>query len=399
MILWFMGNDGSGKTSIIEQLKHKLQEQWYSVVVLWEFQTPIFWIIRKILRSDKKELTPETSYVPWYVYLFIQCVDTFLQVLFCKIFLRWRIILRDRTVEDYIVTMKEIGKYSFLLKWMYAMIPNMDMYFFMEVDPKDSWERRWHFKPLEVYQKKWELYKDLVQKRSNIITMSIRPIEENTHRAFEKILLKRALQRSVSIQISGIDGAGKSTTIARLEKELQQLNIWYVKIHFYYNYIILKIWKRISQFFWKVEPTQEEKNKKSIQHEQKVKKNKKGIFWKIFVLSDAYIQYIWVNIIWWRKIKIYDRYFLDYKISWDFIGIPYSEAIFSFLIWHPEYYFLLIASPETLYKRKPEHTKQFFIETVDSCKQEAKKFNLRMINTENTLPEWVKNIILHTLQL
>jgi hypothetical protein len=182
-----------------------------------------------------------------------------------------------------------------------------------------------------------------------------------------------------------------------LKEELGQLNIPYITIHFYYNYIIIKILRKIKKLLWKKEKNSLEHNKISIENEKKSKNKDRSIIWKIFVIWDSYIQMLYMKLFWFNKIKIYDRYFLDYKISWDFLWVTYNKNIFNILSWDNKNYFILTADAQTLYKRKPEHTQEFFNETVEAYNKLSKEFKLELIDTKKMNPQEVKKYILETI--
>ena len=94
--------------------------------------------------------------------------------------------------------------------------------------------------------------------------------------------------------------------------------------------------------------------------------------------------------------KIYDRFFLDFKVSWDFLGLNYNEEVFEKLP-KAKNYFLLVAPPKVLYERKPEHTLEFFEKCYEQYLILAKQYGIVVIDTDKKSEEEVENFIINKL--
>jgi thymidylate kinase len=319
--------------------------------------------------------------------------------MFYKVFYSKTIILKDRYTTDFIATMIEVWKYNIVFKILYSFLPSADLNLKIQVFPETSWKRRWKIKNLNFYILKEEIYSNILWNKKNIIFINNENnIEKSVSNILKKIYLKQKLEKIKVLKISWIDGAGKSTTIENIEEILKSLNISYTQIHFYYNYIPIKLIKILRKIQWKKEKSTQEYNEASIENEKKSKNKNKNLFWKIYVLTDAIIQFSYLKLIGFNKLKIYDRYFLDYKISWDFLWVTYNKWIFDFFWKYSKNYFILWADAETLYKRKPEHTEEFFQETVTAYKKLQIEYKLDFINTAEKSPEQVTEYILNKVQ-
>jgi hypothetical protein len=65
--------------------------------------------------------------------------------------------------------------------------------------------------------------------------------------------------------------------------------------------------------------TTSELYKESINHEINARKKPKSIVRKYFVLTDSLFQYAWIHIRGFNKLKLIDRYFMDYIVSRNFL--------------------------------------------------------------------------------
>jgi len=84
-------------------------------------------------------------------------------------------------------------------------------------------------------------------------------------------------------------------------------------------------------------------------------------------------------------------------VSWDFLGVKHNKNIFRYLP-KPDNYFLLIAPPEILYSRKPEHTEEFFIECHQKYMELAKEYGINIIDTSELTESAVMGYITKNIQ-
>jgi hypothetical protein len=73
-----------------------------------EFETPILKVLKKIIPKKVKNNEKVKKFSPGYLYLIIQFLDNFLQIMFYKVFYSKTIILKDRYTTDFIATMIEV---------------------------------------------------------------------------------------------------------------------------------------------------------------------------------------------------------------------------------------------------------------------------------------------------
>jgi len=403
MFIWFIWNDGSGKTTLAKKITNVKKKSIY----IEEFEYFFIWkILKRFFKKSThsiqnqikiKQKTIFTKITPYIVF-----IDLFLEYCFYKIFFSKKIIIRDRTPFDFLMSWKELKVSNKFLDIIYIWLSNKYQNFFIDTDPVVCFERRklqnWKQKLPNFYEEKYTLYKD------NIDYVNYNNICNNWN--FDKTIktitnhinILEKIKKYNTIAISGIDGSGKTTTIQNLSKILKSYNIKHTTIHFYYNYSILKIIKKIKQVFWFYKTkTLEELYSNSIKNEKKSKKNWKNFLWKYFVIFDATLQYFFIKVFSINKLIIFDRFFYDYKISWKFLWISFNEKLFDKLLPSPNIWFLLFAPPDILYDRKPEHTKDFFEECYREYQKVIKQNNLIAIDTSIYDTKWVINFLFSKL--
>ena len=101
---------------------------------------------------------------------------------------------------------------------------------------------------------------------------------------------------------------------------------------------------------------------------------------------DSYIQYLFFLAINSGKLMVFDRYFYDYLVSFEYLNIRW-RFFFSKMIPPVKYTFLFESTPMTSYVRKPESVKEFYIESHDIYLTLAKKKNIRIIKTDTKNPD------------
>jgi hypothetical protein len=178
-----------------------------------------------------------------------------------------------------------------------------------------------------------------------------------------------------------LDGAGKSTTVENLSGQLEKLNLPFKIVHFYYNNLLLKAIRKFKPH----KDMSSESMQKSVKHELKTReKGTKSALWAALILLDSRLQYHWQTVRHPRSLLVFDRFFPDYCVSFDFIGAPYNRDK---LLRHSpavDKYFLLTGEPNILHDRKPEHTIEFFQQCHIKYEVLAKELDMEVIDTTRT---------------
>ncbi len=396
MFISFSWNDASWKSSLIRTINKSLDKS----IVVEEYSGPIIWFIKIFSKISKKNRN-KSNY--WTFYFFLLYLDNILQYYFYKVFYRNSIILKDRYFPDYIASLIELNKNHGFLKFLYNIFPKPDLWFYVHLEPEIAFSRRLkqinrQTANINFYREKVEIYKKYILEQYDLIHVNnSNTLQESSQKIINQIKKTMALKNVRQITISWIDWAGKSTTLLNLSKELERNWIKTKTMHFYYNYIIIKLIKKIKKSIGINKNVDVSiMNRKSIEREKKVINKQKSIFWKIFVIWDALLQFIFVKLFSFNKTVLFDRFFLDYMVSWNFLGLKYSKNWFKYLP-KPKNYFLLVAPPNILYERKSEHSKEFFEKCYNDYLKLAKANKITIIDTNKNSEKQVVDIIIKTL--
>ena len=393
MIIDIIGNDGSGKTAVAERLFDTQKKSKQNVIFRREFEYFYLDYVKRIFRRTylkkvQSDIQQENSssflkrISPYLVY-----IDLLLEHVYFRVFRRKFTVIKDRCAPDYLISWEEQGISNTLISFLYSHFPKPDLAFFVYADPAIAYQRRKEqvtsdekdqVKDIPFYRQKTDSYVSYCDQKPIIFIDNTVDIDTSIQEIIHFIDLKEKLSSVKSLAISGLDGAGKSTTIDNLSNLLYKLHIPSTTIHFYYNYIILKFLRQ----FQKQKKTSDQDNfQKSIAHEKKSVREGKPTWWVYFVLADSFIQYFFIRLFSLRKVIIYDRFFHDYLVSFAFLNAPHDRERLLQLLPKPNNYFLQIADPEILHDRKPEHTMDFFKTCHAAYMQLATRCNFHLLDS------------------
>ena len=401
----FMGNDGSGKTTIKNALADHYLKSSEDVISLTEFDYPILRLMRKVGSKDTKKVqrsiqrdSPSTltKFLP-YLMLF----ESSLQSAKYRFFARRKMVLKDRCLYDYLATWRELGVASELVEFLYKHAIKPDLIFYVSVMP-DLAEKRCSQetskesdKPLSFYELKKQIYDDIASQNNVAIVDNNGELDEALEKIKFYVFLRNTFKDLKQIALSGLDGAGKTTTMDNLSNLLSQINVQHKVIHFYYNYFPLRIAKALKGR--QQHSTDKEQHEKSVAAEKKSVEKGKGGLWMRLVLLDAMIQYWFYRILFMRHVLLFDRFFPDYFVSFDFLNVPHNRERLNRLFPKPGVYFLQIADYKVLYDRKPEHTLEFFEKCYEEYMSLATEHNMILLDSTTKNPDIILKELLNGL--
>lgn len=194
------------------------------------------------------------------------------------------------------------------------------------------------------------------------------------------------------IYFSGLDGSGKSTITKKLAKKLEKDGLKVAKLHFYYNYSFLKILRLLKS----KKDTPQEIVMRDMPKRDNSLKNK---LWSYFIVLDACFQLLLFEIFHFNQVKIYDRFFQDYLVSFQYLNLKPNFLLKLISKIKLKNHFLILAEPKTAFQRTPEHSPEFFQECYKYYLDLEKKYNLKHINTTNLSPEQSLDLVLQGLNI
>ena len=143
--------------------------------------------------------------------------------------------------------------------------------------------------------------------------------------------------------------------------------------------------KNIAAVF---EENEKDRFAKNRQRSKETKKKGKSFIWAFLSFFDSYFQYLFSTVVFRRRLVIFDRFFYDFLVSFEYLNIS-KASVFKNFVPSVRNKFLLICNPELAYKRKPENTKDFFRYTNKTFLRLAANYSIKVIDTSKQNPSIV----------
>lgn len=414
MIISFSGHSSSGKTSVICRLKNQALFQKKDVCVGEEdrfltVRIAKFLLGNKIFSGYKDERLRQRpmngisgkifSFLVQFIYPAILYFDFLLEYIYYEKIFQNRVLLRDRYIYDYLVAFEDIlGIHNNVIRYLFIHFPKPYLSFYIKIDAATALKRNKNTRRGRLERKKSfhdriiGSYEKLASTKKMIFMDGSTNINKSVSKIVELLELKNRLSRTKRIAIIGLDGAGK-TTLARLFCEfVRQFNISCKIVHFYHENLLYKVLSRVG--FYKVVEDDSFRYARNRVHAQK-RKSAPFII-ALLRFADSYIQFLFSLVRWRGSIIIFDRFFYDYLVSYEYLNVRW-RSLFTRLVPHVDYVILLLSRPKVYYRRKPENTRDFFVQNHVLYRKLAKIYRFKVIDTTHKKPDYIVDEVVHAL--
>jgi len=213
MIVGFIGNDGSGKSTTLREVTRKLSEQGIPFEIIPGFQHLFVERIKSLyqflFRKDVKALHREYAstkpkrnplFFLWPFLIYLDCWGLYLVALWKS---RNRVVFFDRYPYDYLISFEELGVSSMPVRKLFLWFPKPNALFLFDASPEIAYERKKHDHAADLphYERQRERYLALAKAKDiPVINTDSDPKEVTA----EKVL--KELRRSqLTFQLSGQD--------------------------------------------------------------------------------------------------------------------------------------------------------------------------------------------------
>lgn len=399
MIIAFTGTSGSGKTTVIDRLKKWDFLKRKKLVAKNEDDFLTFKVIKFFLGDklftkykegkffNQKEASVGSRLFSFLVYWFYPLVIYFeflwLHLVYSMIF-KNRVLLSDRYIYDYIVTFKEVlNIYNPVVKILLENFPKPHLCFYLKISKKVAFERNKNsiegkITALPSHHEKVVGEYDRLALKHKLLTVSGESnVQHEAEEVKHYIYAKSKLSVVRSISISGIDGAGKTTACKSLNELANNVGIPSKVVHFYH----VSIWHKLF------------KNPGCSQTKAKIQANR-SFLWALLTFIDSYMQYFYFRTKNATSLVIFDRYFYDYSVSFEYRKVPHHEFFNKLIIRFGKSIVLLI-DPVEARKRTPDDLPiEYFNNTHALYAEMAREQKLSVIQVNEKKPgEIVEGII------
>lgn len=416
MIISFSGTSGSGKSSIISKLVKSNLFNGKRVVVKEEDSFLVIKLLKTLLGEGiflqyKEEKYFKKRYSSIYHKLFsslsylcypiVVYIEFLIDHIYYQVLFKDTVLIVDKYIYDHVVIFKNALKIdNKFVRWLFGHLPKPYLSFLISIDYLNALKRNKNNVPgkitaEKIFHKKILADYKKVSEKHNLLVVDNNDDFKDTVKTIEMHILNKARLMNVRrIAICGMDGAGKTTVVNMLAKYASSLNIDCRIVHFVHNNLVYRILLALG--YYDMNKPKNMLYKRSRAHSAKERENQTPFFMAFLRFFDSYIQYLFYVLMNRNKLIIFDRFFYDYAVSFEYLNIP-SRTYFNKFIPKIDNKFLFNASPEVLYKRKPERVKAFFLECYELYQKMAKNMGIKEINTDNKKPQRVMDEILKSL--
>lgn len=408
MIIVFSGSSGSGKSSLLKETSLLAYFKDKDVSIKKEDNFVLINLIKRYLGEKsftnynerkllkKQEKGTKSKLFSLLVYLFYPLavyIELLAEHIYYEIINKKKVLLRDRSAYDYLVTFKyNLNILNPTNEYLFINFPKPYLLFVLDIDVKTALERNKNIITGAITTQRsfhklvTDEYRQLAKRNKLLLIDNIKISGASVKTIKKHILNKERLIKLRMVTISGTDGSGKTTLINLFSDYLERLNIKYKVTHFYHDTILYKLLKKLG--FFKEVRNEKERYAKNRQRSRITKKKGKTFIWAFLSFFDSYFQYLISIIVFRKRLVIFDRFFYDFYVSFDYLNVKRANMFKNFLP-KVKNKFLLICKPEIAFKRKPENTQDFFKYTNKTFLRLASAYSIKVIDTSRENPNKV----------
>lgn len=401
MIIAFFGTSGSGKTTAINHLKDWDYFKGKKVVIKSEDDFIILNFLKSLIGNkqfneykeqkffDRKPNSLTSIFFSWIVYWFYPIViyiESLSIYLVYSTIWKNRILLSDRYIYDYLVTLEEVLNIKNpVTRFLMSNFPKPYLSIYLKISKATSLSRNKNnikgkiTTNVNLHERILKRY-DKLSKNSGIVTVSSnKEINATVKEIRDYIGAKDKLICIKSLSISGMDGSGKTTACNNLNVLCKQLSIRSKVVHFYHLPILYKL---LHLFGYKsTNPNNQLIINSADEHV--TSSTKRSFVWALLTFLDSYIQYIFARVVNFNSLIIFDRYFYDYLVSFEYRKVSVVRLFVNFIP-RPDIPRLFIIKPEEAFGRKTDNlSKDYFQKMYFLYKKVADEQNLDVLYIGN----------------
>ncbi|MBI3090387.1 MAG: hypothetical protein HYY96_06930 [Candidatus Tectomicrobia bacterium] len=149
MIVGIMGNDGTGKTTLVEELARCCEEAGISVVIRRGFDHPLLAALlrrcpsQRLSEGRRRYLDPGAPRRFWMrLWPFAVCLECLIVTCWERLTARDRLILYDRTPFDHLVSFEHLGCSSAMVRRLFLRLPRPHLLILLEAPPRLACRRK-----------------------------------------------------------------------------------------------------------------------------------------------------------------------------------------------------------------------------------------------------------------
>jgi len=393
MYITFSGPSASGKSSLISSVVNELIKSGKTVHLVHEDSFFTISILKKVLgnsffsdfnnksmlinRPKKNSFSKE---VIGYVYPMVVLTEYLMSFLVSSLFRSNTIVIRDRSLIDYYVTFKVNHSFNNPIVNLIPRFCNISSYsIYIDISLSQCIYRNKNKRHGLITSTK-SFHKKMLKKYASLLgnvdfickNNSYAQKTNNTAEISRNILLLS----NKRIALIGLDGSGKSTMATILASEIESKGGKSKVIHFYHNSVPYRLLKYLN--LWR----RDESINANYARNRLEKIPCRSFVWAMAHFSDSIIQYAFYEVRHRNKCIIYDRFFHDYLVSFEYYKVN-GKGLFSHFVPKIDKLIHIDVDPIVAFNRKPENTKNFFRFNASVYRKIAKKHGACVVKPDD----------------
>lgn len=412
MIISFSGASGSGKSRVIDELKKhdffqgkavkvKKEDDFflinYSKKVLGEFS---FEEYKNARLYDKKPKSTLFSIIVYFFYPLVVFFDYLIYYLYYEVLFKDKVLLCDRYVYDYLVTFKyNLAIDNFFNRVLLFNVPRPYSSFLLDISVDTAVSRNKNLDSgsitlsREFHSNVIEYYREIADRKNTFVVKNEdKTVPELIDEVVRAIKVREFFNSNKRIALCGIDGSGKTTLANKIQDYLSKLGVKSRVIHFYNEPVLFKLLKK-----FRLNTNLRLFRDESLQPKEGAKQNRRPLWWALLYYLDSLTQYLFVELFYFNKVLVYDRFFMDYVVSFEYYKVPHRK-FFSKFSPRLNNTLFLNGDPVDFFERKPEKTLDFYRELLKIYSKYSKEFNLIIVDVDKKSKDEVLDEFLRLIQ-
>lgn len=255
MIISFSGTDGSGKTTLIKEVKKTLSQTGIRTIYRHEYNYIFLKYFFKFIGKEKIDIrrkhflsteTQKTLIDKMWPYFVL--IDAIILIFWFRITKRKTVVILDRFLYDQLCSFEGLGvitKDDRFIRWLFLHAPSPDIKVILTVSPHIAFERKkeTHLYPIYFYERGNNFYQKIAKYLQVSVVNTDSSLSYTLNRVFSIIFANEKFMHKI------IDKWANNRIIYKIlkEKNLNKIDNNYIEsINEYYNYKVKLLKKTLN---------------------------------------------------------------------------------------------------------------------------------------------------------
>ena len=202
MIIAFIGNDGSGKTTIAKETTNFFKELGFETLYKHEYEYTFISFLFKLMGKDELQksrtemLVERKKSLKYEIWPLLVWIDTYIGYLYFRLFKRGTMVILDRYAYDQYLSFRYLGNLRDFMDWLYLNFPRPDISIVLAANAETAYKRKkeTHNYPLIFYKKQTEEYLSFARR----LALPVIRTDEEIRKTISKVINTFISDRRIS---------------------------------------------------------------------------------------------------------------------------------------------------------------------------------------------------------